>query len=809
MNFTRLRTPLILLTVGWLGAFSVSAQWMTQSNLLKSGWNAIYLTVDPSKDTVDAVLSSAPDIEEVWLWNTPSLGQQFVDSPTVPSGGGAGWTQWTRNLGPDSPLKRLIPNAAYYVKLADSTPSFTWNIKGRPIAPSYRWLSSGLNFIGFQVPQPVTYEMFFGPTPSLLQNSEIYRSDGGPFGDSNPIRVFDFARTSIRPGEAVWMRVDGTYNRYFGPFEVTLQKVNGVSFGDRETQLSLRLRNQTAETNVVRLSLLASELPPVGQPVIIGVPPLVVRGPVDPSTLTYAAIPLREIGLDSQYLSAPTEWSLAPAGQPGSDVEVVIGLARNQISSPPGTQLAGVLRFTDGKGLLQVNLPISAVAQSTAGLWVGDASVTSVAQSLKDYLKGADGTPILGKRWISTTVGLFTGSAANEGLDFAGNFVDALTFGTGTPSIGDADFSSVSTLPPGTVQSDQVSTNWAAPLFGPSQSATALSQVLTSALFSPTSKQIQVQLPVLKEVRYRLQLAFVENGTNSPHRGFDVSINGKMVVPNLVPADYVETQGSYAEQVRRSGVVLRYEFTAIDTTLSIVLNGNTVTSSGIQDSTPFLNALTLEQLDASTLPPELKNPEGAYIASSTNQAMGVVAKSFNLRLILHDTGTNASLLQRVFYGRDSQTNLVLTTQETFLDASQLSSARRISCIHFPWTVSNTPWPLTSDGASLTAVISTPYDAKESNPFIHQYHPDHDNLDSSFRQVLPKGQESFGIVRTVRLTPQESGEDFESLTTASQQRRGIFEDSVTLEGAVGQTRTFRSRGTYLLNRISPISTLTTP
>jgi hypothetical protein len=30
----------------------------------------------------------------------------------------------------------------------------------------------------------------------------------------------------------------------------------------------------------------------------------------------------------------------------------------------------------------------------------------------------------------------------------------------------------------------------------------------------------------------------------------------------------------------------------------------------------------------------------------------------------------------------------------------------------------------------------------SNPFLRTYHPDHDNLDATFKQELPQGSESY-------------------------------------------------------------------
>lgn len=106
-----------------------------------------------------------------------------------------------------------------------------------------------------------------------------------------------------------------------------------------------------------------------------------------------------------------------------------------------------------------------------------------------------------------------------------------------------------------------------------------------------------------------------------------------------------------------------------------------------------------------------------------------------------------------------------------------------------------------------ASIVTPYDAAGVNPFIHQYHPDHDNLNASFTQTLPKGRESYGITRTIWLSPQAPATDYLGQTAGSMERRGIYDETITVEGAGGSARNFKVVGTFTLNRISSISTLT--
>lgn len=581
---------------------TVSAQWITQTNQLKAGWNAVSLFVDASHAPISDVMPSDGSVEEVWLWK-PSSTQQFIDSPQVPTGTGSQWSKWTFNLGPSSELQRLIPNASYYVKVKDSLATYNWLLKGKPVAPQYAWTSSGLNFIGFPVPDGnMGYERFFQPVPSLLETAEIYRSPGGDFGTGNPARVFDTARTVFSRGEAVWMRVAAGYNRYFGPFEVSLSGNRSIQFGKSGTQASFRIRNQSKSTNVITLKMMPSEAAPGGQTPIVGLPPLILRGELDESTLKYTGIPLStnqvSTNIDDDGDEAIT-WTLPPQGRPGSDVQVVLGLARDSMPGQAGDLSACVLRLTDSAGLLQVDLGVGAVKAANSGLWVGEARVTQVVQYLKNYERDPVGNPVV----------------------------------------------------------------------------------------------------------------------------------------------------------------------------------------------------------------RLTEDEGAYAVLVTNEVAGGVSRPFPMRLILHNDGTNTVLLQRVFLGMNPQTNAIVTTQQRFLDPAQLASARRISAAHLPWSSQNTPWPITITSNVYRMEINTPYDSSSVNPFIHQYHPDHDNLNASFTQVLPKGRESYSIQRTVWLSPQSAGFDYQSRTTGSLDLNGVYDETIEVGGSGANTRTFRVLGTFTLNRISDLPTLT--
>jgi hypothetical protein len=593
---------LYLIAALWL-AFAPAgrAQWLTQSIDLKAGWNAVFLHVDASHDTLNALVAGdiANPILEVWRWNPPSVAQ-FVDNPANPTPT-AEWTSWVRTNS-SSALQRLNGDTAYLVRVGTNAPTYTWRVKGRPVPPRHDWTISGLNLVGFPTVTitPPRFDAFLALAPELQSATpEIYYYNGGDLGPSNPLLLPSalFRNTNVRRGQAFWVRSGTVFNRYFGPFEILQAIANGVDFRETLSSATFRLRNLTTNTLTVTLRLTASETPPAGQTSIAGVPPLLLRGTMNQTNLTY--------GYTNLPVSTARTWTLAARGLPGSEVEVALGLNRAAMTNAPGTLLAGILRFTDSLGHSQVDVPVSAKAVSSAGLWIGGVAVTKVGHYLQSYDRDGNGQPI-------------------------------------------------------------VSTN------------------------------------------------------------------------------------------------------------------------------------------------------GNYIVNGIDTSLGATARPYPLRLIIHNpTNGNAKLLQRVYYGVDAYTNIVVASRESSLNGAYLKDARRISSTHLPWTETNAPWAFNGRlraQTNLTTVVSLPYDDQAANPFLHTYHPDHDNLDPTFKLQRAQGQESYGVQRSITLQVTPPTDDFSSLVAAGDTITGNYIETIALkglarEGGTNDTRQFEVRGAFSLNRVSEIPTLT--
>ncbi len=383
--------------VVWIGTVCpADAQWQTQSIVVTNGWTAAYLYIDASSQNVLPVTAGLPitpdnPIDQIWLWKTPVSSAQYINTPESPLSGGGQWLSWSRTNSQNT-LSALIPNAAYLIHSVATT-NYTWRIKGQPVPPSYNWDMTGLNLIGFPTPtvNPPNFQNYFAQDPALAGIVQIFEYVGGPFSTNppNPAQVFSQYTTPVTRGQAFWISATNVYNAYFGPFNLNLPNPSGLNYGASGGQFTLHLVNVTPNTLTVSMAVLPSETPPFGQSNIVAAPPLLLEGALNTSNLTYAYTSL-------PANSAPSaSWTLAPAGTPGSDVAIVLGVNRFAMANSAGSLYAGILQFTDSLGFSQVNVPVSATVANNTGLWLGNASITGVSYDLKTYATNSNGSLVV------------------------------------------------------------------------------------------------------------------------------------------------------------------------------------------------------------------------------------------------------------------------------------------------------------------------------------------------------------------------------------------------------------------------------
>jgi hypothetical protein len=199
--------------------------------------------------------------------------------------------------------------------------------------------------------------------------------------------------------------------------------------------------------------------------------------------------------------------------------------------------------------------------------------------------------------------------------------------------------------------------------------------------------------------------------------------------------------------------------------------------------------------------------EGKHIPLSSETGLSDTAQDFKIRLLVHvDATGQARLLARAFAGvisDDGAGNRLtgLTTKESLLDAANLKTAVRLSSAHFPVDLVKEMTGSLAPGGALNATIVLGAN-HPSNPFLHTYHPDHDNKDARFENTLPAGIESHTVNRAITLT----------LNAAAGPGEGPQWGTTLLSGSFSETVTgihkepIAASGIFALGKVSDIAVL---
>ena len=184
--------------------------------------------------------------------------------------------------------------------------------------------------------------------------------------------------------------------------------------------------------------------------------------------------------------------------------------------------------------------------------------------------------------------------------------------------------------------------------------------------------------------------------------------------------------------------------------------------------------------------------------------------AFPLRYLIHvdDHGT-AQVLSQIFMGPMAAAphDFGLCFSEEGLKADAKSAASRIVATHMPLDQALITTGSFAIAGDLSCTIDTPFN-DPTNPFVHQYHPDHDN--KSGQDSLLAGQESYKVTRNVTFTFTEAPPSGGSATgwgssviggTYGEVVSGLHRDSVATGGDG-----LHLSGTFELRRASELGTL---
>ena len=844
---------------------TVLGQWKTQAFNLKPGWNAIYTHVDTLHTTIGE-LAQGTQVEEVWLWK-PTVGTaQYINNPDLPVDSKSRWISWKSGLGDgSSALKRMPGNSAYLVKVAGNQ-SINWAVKGKPLPPNYQWTTSGLNFLGFPsvASNPKSIEDYLGQAGDLLRVSDIFSYQGGDLNSSNPTQVFGLRTTLTSRGQAFWIRSGTKFNRYFAPFEVRLQSPNGIEFGNRLATYRVRLKNLTKNSLTVSMTGVPSETAPSGQAVIKSDAPVLVRGALNTSDLSYA---------HSALSLGSSNWTLEPFGSVGSEVEVVLGLDRTEMDGGPDAFYASILRFTDSLAHAQIDIPVSGSVGTNEGLWIGNAAITQVKHSLttdsstygdvaapyplrlilhRENLSGISAVPSEITANSSTSIGddvdvivnaLPRPYSVGDKLVFEGGGILTLTSDAAVGATTLAGDLTVSDISIGDTISDGAIRSTAA-----NPGITVSSEIVTSGV-TALGDGVDVNINSLTRAYSAGEVLNFSGGgvltlttdaalndiiLTGNLTGVDIAVGETVNVSTISIANEVSVPVAATQKAYSKGDILTFSGGG-ELVLSMDANTGATTLYGSLSADVITDGETVTlwtagQTQVSIAVTDTPRPlyAGEVINFSNGGKLVLTANApANSKVLIGmlkganvDSGETLSanrlmLMQKVFVGELSNGNSGISLKQSSLNQSKLDSARRISSIHLPVSEANLPWVCSGDilaGSSISATIDVGYNNHASNPFVHTYHPDHDNLSADFKTTLPIGRESYRIKRDIKITFQPPAGGFVDITRTGRELIGTYEESMTIIGLTSSgapnEKSYAIKGAVIFNRINDIATLTT-
>ncbi|MBR2837948.1 MAG: hypothetical protein IKE55_04135 [Kiritimatiellae bacterium] len=362
-----------------LAAGHLHAFYEVQDVVLRAGWNAFYLKVQPDRPADEVFADWPVDSVSAYLPDAFSATRQDMAAMSDEDAPARTFLVWQRASGAASSMN-AVHGDSVLVCYNKSASAFSARVVGRPVAPRIAWhpakaSSDTLNYVGFSL-QPgarvtparyfrgcdsgvASWKMLYGADATNIQFVAL--SDGYEVSDGNVV-LADAMKASSWSGAL-----------YASPR-------HGVDFGAALTRATVSVRNDTT-TNITVEAAWFRGVSPEGR--VDGAPLLV--------ELKYR---------DAAALLGDGRWADFGAGTnkvlaAGETWQLQLGLDRTQAAfanSAPGAEVGGVLRFrdVDGGSAMEVKIPVAAKVQPPganmwpAGLWAVDLNLGEVTMVTDD-----------------------------------------------------------------------------------------------------------------------------------------------------------------------------------------------------------------------------------------------------------------------------------------------------------------------------------------------------------------------------------------------------------------------------------------
>ena len=680
--------------------------------------------------------------EIIEVWRwNPPSGPQFVTDPSTPVQSDPAWSVWRRGAPGQSTLFAFTPNAPYLIRVADGSTASTLSLQGRPVVPNYKWSTTGVNFVGFPATSP-------GPTFSQFLAPSAALAD-----TTNVLKYVGGPLVSSGTSDPNYISGGSTIpNSARNPQLVNLPTervargvaywVQATKYSDYYGPISVGLTDQRG-LNFGRTGLVLK---------------LNLRNKTAAQSVTVSL-------------------SLLASDAPPS---VTAGTALMGTDSATAGMVVGINPDINNS-LVFATPPTVTISTPSAGTRATATATLSSGGTISGFVitnRGAGYGATTPTVTVTPTISGNVPLKVRGGLNSSGTDFDysSLTVGSAAQTV---------TLPAGQSADVVIVVDRVAMGGTPGQLFAGLLRVTDS----------------LGQTSFDLPVSAVASDLNGLWSGVavvsDVSqISGsQQVVPTMAAATATISSG------RVTGLIFTNPGSHYITSPKVTITGGGgagATATVVAGADGYLQQLTVT------------NQGSGYTSAPTvtfdapTGRPGKVAASMSVPLLLHRDASGVSrLVQQVFVA--SQTSSVLLASAENLLPSGVKPTGRMSVVSLPaGTIRTASSGSIGRSGSVVFEVLLDYNS-DSNPFVHRFHPDHDNLDARFETALPVGRESLTVKRTVTFQFVSSVAGISDPAWGSTMLGGTYTEVV--EGLRSVPITIS--GNFLINRVSDTASLLIP
>ena len=344
----------------WIGCLCATAgkasSLVTQTFSLRSGWNAIWIEVEPTNAAIASVFGALP-VESAWTFKARDAALDYIQDASEPIWNRDRWMSWVPANRPESLANNLFVVTRHRPYLLKLTAPATLTVTGTPALRVLPWVPDAYNLRGFPVDAgaPPTFQQFFSASTAHYDAGAgriqpMYRlASDGSWERVN-------GTDSMDHGTAYWVFSKGGSDS-MAPFSARLVLGGAtLDYGLETSEYELRTENH-------RGSAISATIGELGAP---GPTVLLKAGTTVTGLRAWDVMP----ALHSQSLAG------------GASKEVSIAVNRLSMTA---LSYDSVLEIRDNAGT-RFLAPVSVrrrslgapTAQSSVGLWLGVVEVSGV-----------------------------------------------------------------------------------------------------------------------------------------------------------------------------------------------------------------------------------------------------------------------------------------------------------------------------------------------------------------------------------------------------------------------------------------------